>query len=325
MMQLDHMQYFVKTVECGSINKTASRLYLTQPTLSQAIKNFEKELNITLLQRTINGTVPTILGNKIYQECKTILEQVERFHTIWKEKIEYFKEVSGTVTVGVFPLLSPYLATSFSQQVQDICPNICISVMDLPLYMDPGLFIQKDSLSIGLGVFEYESAEQCSAFIAAVHDMNLEITVLQKDELRILINKKNPLAKKEFLTKKDLNSITNIAYYDGQREKIYQLPGSTQTLHANTMDQILYMLNNDLGVWIAGGKLANKHYITNSFVNVMPVIDANYPPIFLYKLHHPYDQMNDATKVVCELMSYSLADGSADEFIRKNNLSKQTY
>lgn len=59
MIQFQQIIYFLKIAELRSINKAAAKLYVSQPSLSQSIKNLEDELNIRLFRRSNKGVVLT--------------------------------------------------------------------------------------------------------------------------------------------------------------------------------------------------------------------------------------------------------------------------
>lgn len=54
LMRIKQLEYLEAVIETGSINEAAKRLYLTQPSLSSAIKDLEKEMGITIC----NGAIP---------------------------------------------------------------------------------------------------------------------------------------------------------------------------------------------------------------------------------------------------------------------------
>lgn len=58
-MKLEHLYYFVKVVQCGSISKAAAHLYISQPHLSRIIKDIEDDAGVLLLSRHSQGVAPT--------------------------------------------------------------------------------------------------------------------------------------------------------------------------------------------------------------------------------------------------------------------------
>ena len=67
MIQFQQIIYFLKIAELRSINKAAAKLYVSQPSLSQSIKNLEDELNIRLFRRSNKGVVLTEDGKRFLQ------------------------------------------------------------------------------------------------------------------------------------------------------------------------------------------------------------------------------------------------------------------
>ena len=51
-MNFNQLEYFCTAVECGSITKAAKKLFVTQPAISGAIRELEKEFSVTLFSHT---------------------------------------------------------------------------------------------------------------------------------------------------------------------------------------------------------------------------------------------------------------------------------
>ena len=62
MMRIQQLQYLEKIVESGSINEAAKALFLSQPSLSNAIKELEQEMDLQLLVRQKSGVSLTNEG-----------------------------------------------------------------------------------------------------------------------------------------------------------------------------------------------------------------------------------------------------------------------
>ena len=58
-MRIRQLQYFEKIAETGSMNEAAKQLYISQPSLSQAMKELEKEYQVQLLYRSKVGITLT--------------------------------------------------------------------------------------------------------------------------------------------------------------------------------------------------------------------------------------------------------------------------
>ena len=80
-MTLQQLNYIIHISECGSINKAAEKLYVSQPSLTSAIKELEKELGIVLFNRTGRGVTLTAEGmdflpyaRQVYGQYQNLLE-----------------------------------------------------------------------------------------------------------------------------------------------------------------------------------------------------------------------------------------------------------
>ena len=85
-MRLQQLIYFEKIIEKGSINEAAKALYLTQPSLSNALKELENEMNVQLLVRNKQGIIPTSEGREFLIYCRQILDQVNLLEEKFKNK-----------------------------------------------------------------------------------------------------------------------------------------------------------------------------------------------------------------------------------------------
>jgi DNA-binding transcriptional LysR family regulator len=97
MIQLQHLIFFEKIAEKSSMNKAAEELYISQPNLSKAIQNLEKELQIKIFERTNKGVKLTEDGYKLYKYTKTIRKQVDMIQGI------ALKEIPNTISVSAYP------------------------------------------------------------------------------------------------------------------------------------------------------------------------------------------------------------------------------
>ena len=76
-MTLQQLSYVVAISEAGTFNKAAERLYISQPSLTTAIKELEKELGLTLFNRTGRGATLTADGSAFLPYARSVLTQYE--------------------------------------------------------------------------------------------------------------------------------------------------------------------------------------------------------------------------------------------------------
>jgi DNA-binding transcriptional LysR family regulator len=78
MMNLYQLHSFVTVIAEGSMTGAADRLYLTQPAISQQIRNLEEELGVELLVRGVRQIKPTLQGEVLYDYAKKILQLTQQ-------------------------------------------------------------------------------------------------------------------------------------------------------------------------------------------------------------------------------------------------------
>lgn len=74
-MTLQQLKYAIMVAESGTITEAATRLYISQPSLTNAIHELEKEMNITIFNRTNRGIVISKEGEDFLGYARQVLEQ----------------------------------------------------------------------------------------------------------------------------------------------------------------------------------------------------------------------------------------------------------
>jgi DNA-binding transcriptional LysR family regulator len=77
MMTLQQLKYVIEVVRSRSISKAAQHLFISQPSLSNAIKELEKELGIKIFSRTNKGIIITPEGSEFLGYARQVVEQAE--------------------------------------------------------------------------------------------------------------------------------------------------------------------------------------------------------------------------------------------------------
>lgn len=111
MDKLWAMEVFVRVVECGSFSRAAESLDLANATVTSCIRNLEKHLGVTLIQRNTRHLHLTDEGELFFPKCQTVLASVAQAETEVK--------ASHTEVSGVLRVESPF---AIAQSL--ICPAL---------------------------------------------------------------------------------------------------------------------------------------------------------------------------------------------------------
>jgi DNA-binding transcriptional LysR family regulator len=80
-MDLRLLRYFVAVAEERHVGRASSRLHMSQPPLSRAIRQLEDELGVLLFERTPKGVALTPAGTVLYEEAGALLGQADRIRS----------------------------------------------------------------------------------------------------------------------------------------------------------------------------------------------------------------------------------------------------
>ncbi len=194
-MEIRVLKYFLAVAREGSITRAAVSLHLTQPTLTRQIQSLEKELGHKLLTRGKYKVSLTPEGIMLKKRAEEIIELVEKAES----EFNSIKEIiSGDIYIGCGETDSMKKIVYVMNTLQKEYPGIKFHIYsgnaeDVTEKLDKGLLdfgvlIQP----IDLSKYDY-------------------ITLPNKDVWGVVMRKDSPLAKKEFITLKDLEDNPIIA------------------------------------------------------------------------------------------------------------------
>ncbi|MBW4827551.1 MAG: LysR family transcriptional regulator [Clostridiaceae bacterium] len=200
-MTIRHLRIFVAVVTAGKMCDAADQLFLSQPTVSQAIKELEEHYEVLLFERLGKKLYITDAGEKLLKYAKNILTE---FDNIEKRMLEMSSKkslsIGATITIG--NCILPYAINDIKEVYPDIHTSSCISNTKV---------IEEKLLTSELDIAMIEGN---------ISDPNLVSIPFLKDSLVLACNSKHKLAKKEELTIEDLKN-TNFVFREkgsGTRE-----------------------------------------------------------------------------------------------------------
>jgi LysR family hydrogen peroxide-inducible transcriptional activator len=103
---LQQLSYLVAVADEGNFRRAAQSCFVSQPALSTQIKELERRLGTTLIERTVRGAVLTPSGRIAADDARRVLQLVDDLTAAVDADGD---DLSGDVQLGVIPTLAPYL------------------------------------------------------------------------------------------------------------------------------------------------------------------------------------------------------------------------
>ncbi|MCX4427713.1 LysR family transcriptional regulator [Streptomyces mirabilis] len=107
-MRTEQLEYIAAVTRLGSLRRAAEELHLSQPALSETVRNLERELGVDLLERKRSGARMSAEGRELLPHIINVLDAVDRLRGAAGEQHRISRMVRvGTVNAATVPLLIP--------------------------------------------------------------------------------------------------------------------------------------------------------------------------------------------------------------------------
>jgi LysR family hydrogen peroxide-inducible transcriptional activator len=120
-MNLRDLSYLVALADYRHFRRAAEACFVSQPTLSAQIKKLEEELGVLLIDRAPRRIRLTDTGEQIVARARTVLHEIERIKLIARQQQD---PESGTLRLGIFPTLGPYLLPHVLERLRASLPRL---------------------------------------------------------------------------------------------------------------------------------------------------------------------------------------------------------
>ncbi len=211
-MTLNQLRYIVTVAECDSITEAAGRLYLSQPSLTAAIRELEKELGITLFLRTNHGIIVTVEGEEFLGYARQMLEQ-ER---LIREK--YMGDSHGKYSFCVSTQHYSFAVEAFVDLLKDYGQEEYeFHIRETRTY---DIIEDVARLRSEVGVL-YRNPYNEVVLNRAFAEHDLEFHSLFRAAPHVFLGRENPLAGKTFVTLEDLEPYPRLSYEQGEHNSFY--------------------------------------------------------------------------------------------------------
>ena len=126
-MTLTELKYIVAVAREKHFGKAAEACFVSQPTLSVAVKKLEEELEVKLFERSANEVSVTALGEEIVRQAQSLLEQASSIKEIAKRGKD---PLAGPLKLGVIYTIGPYLLPDLVRQMIRKTPQMPLMLQE---------------------------------------------------------------------------------------------------------------------------------------------------------------------------------------------------
>ena len=177
------LEYFCAVSQYHSITQAAQKLYVTQPAISNAIKELEKEFSVSLFVRSKNHLTLTTEGELFYQKASELLASI-------KQTTQQFYDLGKQIPpirIGIPPLLSTIFFPEMLLDFQKQYPDIPVELFEYGSIRAASL-VQEETLDLALVNMHFYDIDKMNTFR------------IQTEHLVFCVSKEHRLAKEKEVT-----------------------------------------------------------------------------------------------------------------------------
>jgi len=243
-MTLTELKYIVAVAREKHFGKAAEACFVSQPTLSVAIKKLEEELELKIFERNASEITVTPLGEEIVRQAQTVLEQAAAIKEIAKRGKD---PLAGPLKLGVIYTIGPYLLPELVRQVIERTPQ-------MPLMLQEN-FTSRLLEQLRLGEID------CAILAEPFPDTNLALAPLYDEPFMVAVPAGHPLVQQAPLTAEQLKRETMLLLGTGHcfRDHVLEVcpefarfsndaEGIRKSFEGSSLETIKHMVAAGMGV-----------------------------------------------------------------------------
>ena len=206
-MTLQQLRYVTMVAEVGTITEAANRLYISQPSLTNAIRELEKEMNLVIFQRTNKGIRPSVEGETFLGYARQVLEQAAVLEDRYKKgeggKTQFCVSAQHySFAVNAFvELIKEYDFRIRETQTYEIIEDVARMQSEIGI-----LFLNEFNEAVIRKILKSKDLEFHDLFVAKPH---------------VFISRRHPLAGQSIITNEELEEYPYLSFEQGEHNSFY--------------------------------------------------------------------------------------------------------
>lgn len=237
-MEFRQLEYFKMVAKTKNITKAAKLLHISQPSITNSIKNLEANLGVKLLDRTKKYIDLTDEGKVFLKRVEIILKNIEDA----KQEMKDFHNLSrGKLNIGIPPMIGTFLFPKIFTEFKKLYPNISLNLSEEGSLLTREK-IENQELDVGI-------------IILSICNDHLDIIPMIESEILVCLNKNHKLSNKKSISFDEIKNEPVILLKEGffHRKKIMQLYKERQIppnilLSSNQLETIKSLVKQDVAI-----------------------------------------------------------------------------
>ena len=273
-MNLEQFRYIKEVASCHSISKAAKQLFLTQPTISNAIHNFEEEVGYKIFQRSNQGVALTEEGEKLMFSIDMILNEVEA--------IRNFNSSNNYITGEVYVDASSTICSTIMPQVIIACkqayPGINVYVKET--FTDKSITDLLAGLST-ISITSYVGMDQLQSLQRNLGARNFSAEQLLTEKFVLYVGKDCPLSSEEAVKLEEAYAYPWIILQENSYEENCVIMGDDEMCPNSIIafqdkDSVKQAISVNLGVAVLPSSFIgeNDPYVTTGMIRRIELTDV---------------------------------------------------
>lgn len=211
-MTLQQLRYITMVAEKGTISEAAKELFISQPSLTNAIRELEQEMQVTIFHRTNKGVTITAEGDEFLAYARQILDQVG----LMQERYLNVNERNPRFSVSCQHY--SFAVNAFVDLIKECgSENYDFSLRETQTYE---IIDDVARMKSEIGIL-YLNEFNASVLEKIMKANDLKFTELFVARPHIFICDKNPLAQKDQVTMEDLKDYPYLSFEQGEHNSFY--------------------------------------------------------------------------------------------------------
>ena len=205
-MNLQTLRYVVAIEQAGSFTKASQYLYVSQSTLSRAVKELEDQIGITLFHRTNQGVHPTYDGLQFLGRVNHLLQEIDQLEG------QYFApSKDGETSLLVATQRCTPIIHAYTTYYQRHCQGQELVNLVLQEETTDNILQLVGGGTFGLGILHYTS-DQEESFLQKCQEFHLQGELFHRSPVVAQVRCNHPLASRVSLSIEDLLPYPHITY-----------------------------------------------------------------------------------------------------------------